>query len=100
MSSTVRIAAYSTDPPGCDSFHAQDPESFVLIPAVADSLAHVDIDGHIRPALATGWQRVDPVTMDFDLREGIRFHNGEEFDARSVVATLQAHVHPDTRSFV
>lgn len=97
---SVRIANYSADPPACDAFHAYDPESFVLIPAIADSLAYVDIDGGIQPGLATSWKRVDPLTIDFELRDGVRFHNGEPFDADSVVATINLHIDPAKPSFV
>lgn len=38
--------------------------------------------------LAKSWKWVDDKTLDFDLREGIKFHNGEEFDADDVVYTL------------
>ena len=38
--------------------------------------------------LAKSWKQVDERTLEFELREGIKFHNGEEFDADSVVFTL------------
>ena len=41
------------------------------------------------PALATGWTQVDPTTLDFTLREGVTFHNGDAFGADDVVYTIQ-----------
>ncbi len=41
------------------------------------------------PALATSWQFTDPTTLDFTLREGVKFHNGDPFTADDVVYTLQ-----------
>lgn len=38
--------------------------------------------------LARSWKQIDDKTIEFELRQGIRFHNGEEFDADSVVYTL------------
>ncbi|MCM5569278.1 ABC transporter substrate-binding protein [Burkholderiaceae bacterium FT117] len=38
--------------------------------------------------LAKSWKQIDDRTLEFELREGIKFHNGEEFDADSVVYTL------------
>jgi len=40
------------------------------------------------PMLATSWKVVDPTTWEFSLRSGVKFHNGEPFDAQSVKATM------------
>ncbi|MEM8595158.1 MAG: ABC transporter substrate-binding protein [Pseudomonadota bacterium] len=45
--------------------------------------------------LATDWEWVDEVTMDFTIREGISFHNGEPFDADDVVFTLNYVANPE-----
>lgn len=41
------------------------------------------------PALATEWTQVDPTTIDFTLRQGVTFHNGDAFGADDVVYTIQ-----------
>lgn len=38
----------------------------------------------VRPELATDWEQVDETTLRFDLREGVTFHNGDDFDAEDV----------------
>lgn len=38
----------------------------------------------ISPALATEWERIDELTMQFKLREGVTFHDGEPFNAETV----------------
>jgi len=40
------------------------------------------------PMLATSWRVVDNTTWEFALRKGVKFHNGEEFTAESVKATM------------
>jgi peptide/nickel transport system substrate-binding protein len=40
------------------------------------------------PVLATSYKQVNPSTWDFELREDIKFHNGNAFDADDVVATI------------
>ncbi|MEY4582717.1 MAG: GsiB: predicted glutathione-binding protein gsiB [Pseudomonadota bacterium] len=94
MTSTVKVAVFSVDPPGFTTFRTFDPESFTLISAVNDALIYIDNDGQVAPALATEWRRISPLEMEFTLRRGVRFHNGEPFDADSVIATFHAHRHP------
>ena len=36
------------------------------------------------PSLATDWKRLDDRTMELKLREGVRFHNGDEMTAEDV----------------
>ena len=40
------------------------------------------------PMLATGWKVVNDTTWEFTLRQGVKFHNGEPFNAASVKATM------------
>src|SRR4030081_615271 len=47
----------------------------------------------ITPALATSWKQVDATTIDFTLREGVTFHNGDPFTADDVVYTINSIIH-------
>jgi peptide/nickel transport system substrate-binding protein len=47
------------------------------------------------PRLATGWERVDDNAWRFQLREGVRFHDGTAFDAAAVARALERHQNPD-----
>ncbi len=38
-----------------------------------------------RPGLATEWKRIDDQTVELKLRQGVKFHNGEEMTAEDVV---------------
>lgn len=90
----IKVALYSVDPPGLTTFRTFDPESFSLISTINDALIYIDTEGAVQPGLATAWRRISPLEMEFDLRRGVRFHNGELFDADSVVSTFQAHLGP------
>lgn len=48
-----------------------------------------DADLRLRPALALGAERVDPLTWRVRLRTGVRFHDGSAFDAADVVFSLE-----------
>jgi ABC-type transport system substrate-binding protein/signal transduction histidine kinase len=91
MSTPFRVAFCSVDPIGLTTFDAFDPDSFSVATAIADGLVYVDADGRVQPALALSWERTDATHMEFELRRGVRFHDGSELDAEDVVATFEAH---------
>ena len=41
-----------------------------------------------RPGLATEWKRIDDQTIELKLRQGVKFHNGDELTAEDVVFTF------------
>ncbi len=45
--------------------------------------------GKLKPGLATEWKVIDAKTIEFKLRDGVVFHNGDTFDANDVVATFE-----------
>src|SRR5258705_3976364 len=51
-----------------------------------------------KPMLATGWKIVNDTTWEFTLRQGVKFHNGEPFNAQSVKATLDYVQDPANKS--
>ncbi|WP_319543631.1 ABC transporter substrate-binding protein [uncultured Pseudodesulfovibrio sp.] len=56
---------------------------------VFDSLVRYDQDMNFIPRLATKWERIDDLTMRFYLREGVKFHSGNDFTAEDVVFSLE-----------
>jgi ABC-type transport system substrate-binding protein len=90
----MRVAMLSVDPIGLTPFTSFDPDSFSLMSAIADALIAIDANGVVQPALATAWERTSPLTMEFELRRGVRFHDGATFDSEDVVATFEAHRSP------
>ncbi len=54
-----------------------------------DGLTYRDPDGFVvKPDLATAWKWVDPLTLEFTLRDGVKFGNGDPFTAADVVYTI------------
>ncbi|MDK2981148.1 MAG: peptide/nickel transport system substrate-binding protein [Chloroflexota bacterium] len=49
----------------------------------------------VLPALATEWYAVDDTTWEFKLREGVKFQNGEDFNAEAVKYTVDRMLDPD-----
>ncbi|WP_286681332.1 ABC transporter substrate-binding protein [Methanoculleus sp. DTU007] len=55
---------------------------------VTETLVGADANFTLVPNLATAWRQINDTTWEFDLREGVLFHNGEEMTAESVVFSL------------
>src|SRR3989442_3887104 len=51
-----------------------------------------------KPMLATGWRIVNDTAWEFTLRQGVRFHNGEPFNAESVKATMEYLQNPASKN--
>jgi len=56
----------------------------------AEPLIETDWIGDLgpRPGLATAWRRIDARTLEFDLRQGVRFHDGTTMTAEDVAFSL------------
>ena len=78
---------------GIDYEPSIDPQFLYTVNNIAvsrhifDALVHVDENQALIPGLATKWERVDQLTWEFTLREGVSFHDGSAFDAADVIYT-------------
>lgn len=71
-----------------DSYFNSSREGVVMQRAVWDGLIYRDpITNEYKGNLATSWKWIDDLTIEFALREGVKFHNGEDFNADDVVFT-------------
>ena len=72
----------------------------IFIVNVFDGLTARDDRGNVVPALAESWKRLNPTTWQFVLRKGVKFHNGDDFNAESVKFTLDRATHPETKATI
>ncbi|MDJ1017197.1 MAG: ABC transporter substrate-binding protein [Paracoccaceae bacterium] len=79
--------------------HAQNegPTS-ALAHQIMETLVMRDMTGAMVPNLATSWgpSETDPNIWVFQLREGVTYHNGSEFDSEDVVFSLNRAMTPDS----
>lgn len=64
-------------------------EMVVMARHIYDTLLYRDTKTfEYRPQLATSYKWVNDLTMDFELRKDVTFHNGKKFNADDVVSTF------------
>jgi peptide/nickel transport system substrate-binding protein len=65
-----------------------------IMNSVFDSLIERDYTGALVPMLAESWSFPDPSTIEFKLRQGVAFQNGEPFNAASVKFSIERLLDP------
>jgi peptide/nickel transport system substrate-binding protein len=81
-----------------DPYYNQLRSGLVLAHHGWDGLVYRDPETfQAKPLLATEWKIVDDLTLEFKLRQGVKFHNGDPFTADDVVYTLNLVSAPDSR---
>ncbi len=91
------VVALDRDPGFLDPFHVQNHAGRSIAQAMFDTLV-MDIDGEYVPTLAESYTVVDDLTIEFTLREGITFHNGEPFNAAAVEYNVGRMLDPEVDS--
>ncbi|MEH6741664.1 MAG: ABC transporter substrate-binding protein [Sulfitobacter sp.] len=88
--------AFPGEMPSLDSYTNARREGVILSRHIWDGLIYRDPDTNEYVGnLAKSWRWVDDLTLEFELREGISFHNGEKFDADDVVHTMNFVADPE-----
>ena len=88
--------AFALEPEPLDAYKIAGREGLILARHVYDGLVYKEIGtGEFKGALAESWFRPDPITIEFKLRTGVKFHNGADFSADDVVTTLATVIKPD-----
>jgi peptide/nickel transport system substrate-binding protein len=84
------VIAQGVDPTTLDTQNQQETPASVVASHLFDTLVERDQNLKIVPALAEELPKlVAPTTWEVKLRRGVKFHNGEEFNAESVKFSLE-----------
>lgn len=85
------------EPPGFDGYISTARDGVMMTRHLFDMLVYRNPETFkYEPLLATSWTRIDDLTWEFKLREGVTFHDGSAFDAEDVVWTLTTYADPET----
>ncbi|MFK4766183.1 ABC transporter substrate-binding protein [Desulfobaculum sp. SPO524] len=84
---TLKVA-FDADPVSLDPHVQLSGGMLQYSHLVFDPLIRWTKDMAFEPRLAVKWERIDPLTMRFYLRKGVKFHSGNTFTAADVKWTL------------
>lgn len=83
------VIATLSDAARLDPHTATDVPSYNVQTKILETLVTKNQEGEIVPLLATEWETTDDVTWVFKLQEGVKFHDGEDFNAEVVKLNLE-----------
>lgn len=92
------IIAELSDASSLDPHGSNDVPSSNIQSNLYETLVNRDADGELVPGLAESWTQVDDVTWEFKLKQGVTFHDGEEFNAEAVKASFDRLLDPEVAS--
>lgn len=100
------VIALTLEPPGLDpTANAASSIAEIVQYNLFETLTKINSDGSVSPLLAESWEvGPDLKTFTFKLRKGVRFHNGEPFNAEAVKfsferAAAEKSTNKDRRNF-
>lgn len=87
--------ARSGDALTLDPYAQNEGPTHNIMQNIYEPLVLRDIKGTLIPGLALSWQVTDdPTVWEFKLRPGVKFHNGNPFNADDVVFSLERALQP------
>ena len=79
-------------------YYQPDLEAGMFFRLMEETLIRYDErQGKFIPAMAKSWKRVDDRTLEFELQDGVKFHNGDVFSADDAVYMMNWRTDPKLR---
>ena len=95
----ILTRAMTDEPVAIDPHGAANSGLNLVLPYLYDTLVTRQRDGKLLPLLAESWQvSPDGKSIDFKLKEGVKFHDGTPLNAEAVVFTFERFKKEGTKS--
>jgi len=89
----------ASDPPSLDPAHITDTTSHKVAMNIYNGLVKFDKNLNIVPDIAKSWDvSKDGLVWKFNLKKGVKFHNGDPVTAKDFVYSFTRMVNPETKS--
>lgn len=88
------VFATLSDAANLDPHTSTDVPSASVLANITEGLVKKDKDGELVGSLAKSWTAVDDVTWEFVLNEGVKFHDGTDFNAEAVKKSFDRILDP------
>ncbi len=94
------IIAQSGEAKSLDPHMGNDGFSLRINKQIYSRLVESDGDMNIIPGIATKWKQVTPEIMEFKIRKGVKFHNGETLTPEDIKYSFKRMIESPRISFV
>lgn len=94
---SITWASYA-EPFSLDYTYAFDYSDNQVLANMCESLLRLNADFTLEPSLAESFSNPTPTTWVYQIRQGVKFHDGTELTADDVVASMQRNVDPEVGS--
>lgn len=98
QSSNTLVIDTTAEAESLDPALVAQASGFSVVNSIFDNLVERDYSGALVPMLAESWTFPDANTIEFKLRQGVSFHNGEPFNAASVKFSIERLLDPNLNS--
>lgn len=94
----VLVVDLVNEPSSLDPHIQWNPDSYYVYRNIFDNLVTRDDSGRIVPQIATAWRQVSDTVIEFDIRQGVTFHDGSPLTAEDVVFSVRRIIDPELKS--
>ena len=91
-------AGHQTSILSMDPAATGEPQVRTIRNCVTEALFDLDPEANLIPRLAESWEQTDETTYVIKLRQGVKFHDGNPFDAEVVKFNLERMLNPETQN--
>lgn len=92
------VVDMQSDVVSLDVHGSNDTASSNVTSNIFETLVTQNEDLELEPGLAEDWKQISDTEWEFNLREGVTFHDGTEFDGEAVKANLDRVLDPEVSS--